>query len=39
MLDAVGLYQKLGYAIIPNYDQYENVETSVCFEKNLKYEL
>ena len=34
--DAIALYKKSGYAIIPNYGQYENVENSVCFEKNLK---
>ena len=34
--DAIALYKKSGYAIIPNNGQYENVENSVCFEKNLK---
>jgi putative acetyltransferase len=33
---AIGLYKKSGYKIIPNYGQYENVATSVCFEKILK---
>ena len=33
--EAIGLYKKNGYAIIPNYGQYENVENSVCFEKKL----
>lgn len=33
--EAIGLYKKNGYKIIPNYGQYENVESSVCFEKEL----
>jgi putative acetyltransferase len=33
--EAISLYQKSGYHIIPNYGQYEGVENSVCFEKNL----
>ncbi|MGQ7944565.1 GNAT family N-acetyltransferase [Flavobacterium sp. WC2509] len=32
---AIALYQKSGYDIIPNYDQYENIETSVCLKKHL----
>ena len=32
---AISLYQKSGYKIIPNYDQYENIETSVCLKKQL----
>ena len=31
--EAIRLYQKTGYNIIPNYGQYINVENSVCFEK------
>ncbi len=34
--DAIRLYEKSGYVQIPNYDQYENVETSRCFCKKLK---
>jgi GNAT superfamily N-acetyltransferase len=34
--EAIALYGKNGYTKIPNYDQYEGVETSVCFEKHLK---
>jgi GNAT superfamily N-acetyltransferase len=34
--DAIGLYQKLGYKVIPNFGQYIGVENSVCMEKNLK---
>jgi len=33
--EAIALYTKSGYKIIPNYGQYENVENSVCFEKIL----
>jgi putative acetyltransferase len=33
--NAIALYRKLGYEIIPNYDQYENIETSVCLKKHL----
>jgi putative acetyltransferase len=35
MPEAIGLYKKSGYKIIPNYGQYENVESSICFEKEL----
>jgi putative acetyltransferase len=34
--EAIALYKKNGYRIITNYGQYENVATSVCFEKELK---
>jgi putative acetyltransferase len=33
--EAIQLYHKSGYDIIPNYGQYALVETSVCFEKSL----
>jgi putative acetyltransferase len=33
--DAVALYNKAGYKVIPNYGQYANMETSLCFEKVL----
>jgi GNAT superfamily N-acetyltransferase len=32
---AIALYQKAGYAVMPNYGQYKGVENSVCFEKSL----
>jgi len=32
---AKSLYQKSGYFIIPNYDQYEALEESVCMKKKL----
>lgn len=34
--EAFALYQKSGYEIIPNYGQYENVETSVCLKKSIQ---
>ena len=33
--EAIGLYRKNGYKIIPNYGQYQSVENSVCFEKKF----
>ncbi|MDO6390939.1 GNAT family N-acetyltransferase [Pontibacter sp. BT731] len=33
--EAIGLYKKSGYQLIPNYGQYVGVENSVCFEKVL----
>lgn len=33
--EAIALYTKNGYRIIPNYGQYAGVENSVCFEKIL----
>ena len=33
--EAIALYKKNGYQIIPNFGQYEKVENSVCFEKML----
>ena len=33
--EAVRLYQKSGYEIIPNYGQYAGVENSVCMRKIL----
>jgi putative acetyltransferase len=34
--EAIGLYKKNGYKLIPNYGQYAGIENSVCFEKNIK---
>jgi GNAT superfamily N-acetyltransferase len=34
--EAIGLYKKSGYDIIPNYGQYTGIENSVCFMKELK---
>lgn len=33
--EAIALYTKCGYRIIPNYGQYIGVGNSVCFEKQL----
>ncbi|MCD6012798.1 MAG: family N-acetyltransferase [Flavipsychrobacter sp.] len=33
--EAIQLYKKNGYNIIPNYGQYANVAASVCFEKSV----
>ncbi|WP_375437542.1 GNAT family N-acetyltransferase [uncultured Hymenobacter sp.] len=31
--EAIRLYEKSGYKLIPNYGQYANVENSVCMQK------
>lgn len=33
--DAVALYQRNGYVVIPNYGQYAGVDNSICFEKRI----
>ncbi|MBM3414899.1 MAG: GNAT family N-acetyltransferase [Bacteroidetes bacterium] len=33
--EALHLYQKMGYTVIPNYDQYSGMETSICMKKEL----
>jgi GNAT superfamily N-acetyltransferase len=33
--EAIRLYQKSGYTLIPNYGPYEQAENSVCMEKSL----
>lgn len=33
--EAIALYEKNGYHLIPNYGQYAGMENSVCFEKML----
>ena len=33
--EAIGLYQKAGYNIIPNYGQYKDMENSVCMQKSI----
>jgi len=33
--EAIELYKKHGYKIIPNYGQYTGIENSVCFEKEM----
>ena len=34
--EAIALYRKHGYRVIPNYGHYAEVDNSVCFEKELK---
>ena len=33
--EAIRLYKKSGFDIIPNYGQYAGIENSVCFKKDL----
>ena len=33
--EAIALYLKNGYRVVPNFGQYVGVENSVCFEKGL----
>jgi putative acetyltransferase len=33
--EAIELYKRNGYNIIPNYGQYIGIDNSVCFQKNL----
>jgi GNAT superfamily N-acetyltransferase len=35
LLNAISLYKKNNYYIIPNYGQYKDIKSSVCFEKEL----
>lgn len=35
-IDAVTLYKKSGYTVIPNFDPYIGNELSICLQKNLK---
>ncbi|MCJ7467386.1 MAG: GNAT family N-acetyltransferase [Maribacter sp.] len=34
--EAIALYKKNGYQIMPNYGQYAKVSNSICFEKALE---
>ena len=34
--EAIALYKKNGYTLIPNYGQYAGVDNSVCFQKELR---
>ncbi len=34
--EAIALYNKNGYKLIPNYGQYTGIENSLCFEKVMK---
>jgi GNAT superfamily N-acetyltransferase len=33
--EAIRLYQRSGYAVIPNYGQYIGVENSICMKKKI----
>lgn len=33
--EAIQLYKKCGYSMIPNYGQYQGMENSVCFARQL----
>lgn len=33
--EAIALYKRSGYRLIPNYGQYIGIDNSVCFEKQL----
>ena len=35
--EAIALYKKNGYQIIPNYGQYIGIENSICFKKNVSF--
>jgi putative acetyltransferase len=35
MIEAIGLYKKNNFKIIPNYGQYATVKSSICFEKEI----
>ncbi len=37
--EAIRLYEKSGYARIPNYGQYVNVENSVCMRKDIHHHM
>ncbi len=33
--EAIALYEKLGYQVIPNYPPYESMDSSICMAKQL----
>ncbi len=33
--EAIALYQKVGYSVIPNYGPYKKLENSICMEKGI----
>lgn len=35
MIEAIGLYKKNNFKIIPNYGPYVGIESSICFEKDI----
>lgn len=36
--NAQKLYENAGYFIIPNFEQYKDLETSICYKKNLLFD-
>jgi len=34
--EAIALYKKNGYELIPNFGQYAGVDNSICFKKEMK---
>lgn len=36
-INAIALYTRMGYTTIENYGQYKDIETSICFEKQLNH--
>ena len=34
-VEAIAMYEKLGYSVILNYPPYENMTTSICMQKTL----
>jgi putative acetyltransferase len=34
--EAIALYRKSGYVIVPNYGQYKNIAPSVCLKKSIE---
>ncbi len=37
LVEAIGLYRKIGYQIIENYGQYKGMKESICMQKTIKY--
>ena len=35
LVAAMSLYRKIGYKVIPNYGQYDDMEESICMKKKL----
>jgi len=36
LTSAIALYHRSGYAVIPNYGQYQGIASSVCMKKSIK---
>ena len=35
-IEAIALYEKKGYSVVANYGQYVGMDTSICFEKDIR---